>query len=148
MEEAPNPRIFTLEEANALLPALQLELGGLARLRTELEQSIQGVGGADAALAVLHGGTPPPGTEPQASHLRELADEIAAAVQRVSALGCVLKDVDSGLVDFYALRDEEPVFLCWQLGEPAVAHWHTLDGGFAARQPIEGIEIEPPKFPN
>ena len=47
------------------------------------------------------------------------------------------------------IRDsEEPVFLCWQLGEPAVAHWHALDGGFASREPIEGVEIEPPKFMN
>jgi len=139
MEEGP--RIFTLEEANALLPALELALGDLARLRSELEQAIVAVGGADQAVAILQRGEPP-------DRGREEDGEVGSALERVNGLGCVLKDVEAGLVDFYALRDEEPVFLCWQLGEPAVAHWHPLDKGFAAREPIEGIEIEPPKFLN
>ena len=147
MEEGP--RIFTLEEANALVPTLELELGDLARLRSELERTIEGVGGGEVAMAVLQRGEPAPaGREAEAARLRRLAEEVATAVQRVNALGCVLKDVEAGLVDFYALRDDEPIFLCWQLGEPAVAHWHTLDGGFAAREPIEGIEVEPPEFLN
>lgn len=143
------PRIFTLEEANALLPTLELELGDLARLRSELEQVIEGVGGGEVAMAVLRRGeAPPAGREAEAARLRRLADEVATAVERVNALGCLLKDVEAGLVDFYALRDDEPIFLCWQLGEPAVAHWHTLDGGFAGREPIEGVEVEPPEFLN
>jgi hypothetical protein len=143
------PRYFTVEEANALLPRLEVELGGLARLRSELEQAIVAVGGADVAVAVLQRGEdPPPGREAAGARLRTLADQVAAAVERVHGLGCVLKDIESGLVDFYALRDDEPVFLCWQLGEPAVAHWHTLEGGFAGREPIEGVEVERPRFMN
>lgn len=143
------PRIFTLEEANALLPALELALGDLARQRSELEQTIRAVGGAEAAVAVLQRGeAPPQGKEAEAARLKSLAEEVGSAVERVNALGCVLKDIESGLVDFYALRDDEPVFLCWQLGEPAVAHWHPLDGGFASREPIEGVTIEQPKFLN
>lgn len=143
------PRIFTLEEANALLPTLELALGDLARLRSELEHAIRAVGGPEAAVAILQRGDPPPeGKEVEASRLRSLADEVGTAVERVNSLGCVLKDIEGGLVDFYAMRDDEPVFLCWQLGEPTVAHWHSLEGGFAAREPIEGIEVERPKFPN
>ncbi len=143
------PRIFTVEEANALLPTLELSLGDLARLRSELEQAIRSIGGAEAAVAVLQKGEPPPhGKEGEAARLKSIADEVGTAVERVNALGCVLKDIEAGLVDFYSLRDDEPVFLCWQLGEPAVAHWHSLDGGFAAREPIEGIEVEMPKFLN
>jgi len=143
------PRFFTLEEANALLPAIELALGDLARLRAELEQTIRAMGGAEAAVAVLQRGEPPPpGKEPEGARLQALADEVGTAVERVNALGCVLKDVEEGLVDFYALRDDEPIFLCWQLGEPAVAHWHPLDAGFAARQPIDGIEVAPPRFMN
>ncbi len=143
------PRIFTLEEANALLPTLELALGDLARLRSELEQTIRGVGGAEAAVGVLQRGEPPPaGKEAEGARLRSLADEVGTAVARVNSLGCVLKDIEAGLVDFYAVREDEPVFLCWQLGEPKVAHWHSLEGGFAAREPIEGVELDPPKFPN
>jgi hypothetical protein len=143
------PRIFTLDEANALLPTLELALGDLARLRSELEQAIRAVGGAEAAVGVLQRGEPPPeGKEAVAARLRSLADEVGTAVERVNSLGCVLKDIEAGLVDFYAMREDEPVFLCWQLGEPTIAHWHPLEGGFAAREPIEGIEIERPKFLN
>jgi len=143
------PRIFTLEEANALLPTLELALGDLARLRSELEHAIRAAGGAEAAVGILQRGDPPPeGKEAEASRLRSLADEVGTAVERVNSLGCVLKDIEGGLVDFYAMRDDEPVFLCWQLGEPTVAHWHSLEGGFAAREPIEGIEVERPRFPN
>lgn len=143
------PRIFTLEEANALLPTLELALGDLARLRSELEQAIRAVGGAEAAVGVLQRGEPAPkGREAQGARLRSLADEVGIAVERVNSLGCVLKDIEAGLVDFYAMREDQPVFLCWQLGEPTVAHWHTLDGGFAAREPIEGVEVERPRFPN
>ncbi len=143
------PRYFTVEEANALLPTLELELGGLARLRSELEQAIVAVGGAEIASAVLQRGEAvPPGRERAAARLRSLAEQVASAVDRVNALGCVLKDIEAGLVDFYALRDDEPVFLCWQLGEPAVAHWHTLDGGFGGREPIEGVAVEPPRYLN
>lgn len=147
MEEGP--RIFTIEEANALLPTLELALGDLVRLRSELEQAIHAVGGADAAAGILQRGEPGAAAcEAAAEHLRKLAREVGGAMERVNALGCVLKDGEAGLVDFYALRDGETVFLCWQLGEPAVAHWHPLDEGFAAREPIEGIEIEPPKYVN
>jgi hypothetical protein len=143
------PRIFTVEEANALLPTLELALGDLARLRSELEHTIRAVGGAEAAVAVLQRGEPPPdGKEADAVRLKSIADEVGTAVERVNALGCVLKDIEAGLIDFYALRDDEPVFLCWQLGEPAVAHWHPLEEGFAAREPIEGVEIELPKYMN
>jgi hypothetical protein len=141
--------MFTLEEANALVPTLELALGDLARLRAELEQAIRGVGGAEAAVGILQRGEPAPrDREAEGARLRSLADEVGVAVERVNSLGCVLKDIEAGLVDFYALRDDEPVFLCWQLGEPKVAHWHSLDGGFAAREPIEGVEVDPPKFPN
>jgi hypothetical protein len=143
------PRIFTVEEANALLPTLELALGDLARLRSELEQAIRAVGGADEAVGILQRGEiPAPGCEAAAGRLRRAAEGVGGAVERVNALGCVLKDVEIGLVDFYAMRDDEPVFLCWQLGEPAVAHWHPLDTGFDSREPIEGIEIQPPKFVN
>ncbi len=143
------PRIFTLEEANALRPRLELEIGALARLRSELEGVIEAMGGADIAVGVLQRGEPPPaGRDADARRLRRLADEITGGVERIQALGCGLKDLDQGLVDFYALRDDEPIFLCWQLGEPAVAHWHGLEEGFAGRRPIEGVEIDPPRFVN
>ncbi|HET9598793.1 MAG TPA: DUF2203 domain-containing protein [Anaeromyxobacteraceae bacterium] len=143
------PRFFTLEEANALLPALRLALGDVARLRSELERAIVDVGGAEIAARVLQRGERAPrGKEAEGARLLAVAEQVTDAVERVNAMGCVLKDADAGLVDFYALKDDEPVFLCWQLGEPVVAHWHSLEGGFASREQIEGVEIERPRLVN
>jgi hypothetical protein len=47
-----------------------------------------------------------------------------------------LKDLDTGLVDFYSLRGSEIVFLCWKEGEAEIKHWHSLKGGFSTRKPI------------
>ena len=143
------PKMFSVEEANSLVPTLELEFGRVARLRAELAPLIESVGGADAAVAILQrGASPPHGLERQAARLKDVAAEIAAAVERINDLGCLVKDLDIGLVDFFSLRENEPVFLCWQFGEPTVAHWHPVDAGFAARRPIEGVEMERPEFFN
>ncbi len=143
------PKMFSVEEANSLIPTLELEFGRVARLRAELAPLIESVGGADAAVAILQRGAgPPQGLEHQAARLKDVAAEIAATVERINDLGCLVKDLDIGLVDFFSLRENEPVFLCWQFGEPAVAHWHPVDSGFAGRRPIEGVEMERPEFFN
>lgn len=143
------PRFFTVEEANALVSTLEIEFGRIAQVRSLLGPLIQALGGPDEAVAILQEGAPlPPGREPEAEELRRLAAEITGAVERVNALGCLVKDVEMGLVDFYALVDGEPAFLCWQFGEPAIASWHPLDEGYAARKPIEGASLPEPQFPN
>ena len=140
--------MFTVEEANELVPDLELAFGRLGRLRGEASVIVEALGGGERAMEVLNGGPPDPGLEGQAARFRALVQEINTIVEQVNDLGCLVKDLDSGLVDFYGVRDGEPVFLCWQFGEPAVAHWHPVEGGFASRQPIEGISIEPPTFLN
>jgi hypothetical protein len=143
------PRFFTVEEANALVASLQLEFGRIAQARSSLAPLIQALGGPDEAVAILHEGAPtPPGREKEAEALRRAAAEITGAVERVNALGCLVKDVETGLVDFYAMVDGEPAFLCWQYGERAISHWHGLDEGFAGRKPIEGATVPPPAFLN
>jgi hypothetical protein len=146
MDEGPH--FFTVEEANALVFALQLEFGRLAGLRAELGPLIESFGSADVAVALLRGEEPPPGREADAEHLGRLAGEITAVLERVNAMGCLVKDVETGLVDFYAVVDGEPVFLCWQFGEPAVSHWHSLEEGFAGRKRIEGVSVRSPAFRN
>lgn len=137
-----------MEEANELVPDLELAFGRLGRLRGEASVIVEALGGGERAMEVLNGGPPDPGLEGQAARFRALVQEINTIVEQVNDMGCLVKDLDSGLVDFYGVRDGEPVFLCWQFGEPAVAHWHPVEGGFASRQPIEGISIEPPTFLN
>jgi hypothetical protein len=143
------PKYFSLEEANELVPTLELEFSRVARLRAELVPLVEKLGGAQASVGILQGGAPAPGgMEAQGARLRVLAAEISAAIERVNQLGCLVKDLDMGLVDFYSTRQGESVFLCWQFGEPGVIHWHRTDEGFPGRKPIEGIEIHPPEFLN
>jgi len=146
MEEGP--KFFTVEEANALVADLEIEFGRVARVRAELGPLVESFGAEDAMLLLQERAEPPAGREEDARRLVQLAGEITAAVERINAKGCLVKDLEAGLVDFYALQDDEPVFLCWQFGEPAVTHWHGLDEGFANRQPIEGLEVRPPAFMN
>jgi hypothetical protein len=58
----------------------------------------------------------------------------------LTGMGCDLKDLEKGLVDFRSLRGGEQIFLCWQEGEESIAWWHPLDSGFAGRRQIEGAE--------
>src|SRR5512139_4067677 len=143
------PRFFTLEEANALVPTLQIEFGRIARARSEIGPVIAVLGGAEPSMAILHdAAAAPPGREAEADRLRALAAEITEAVERVNELGCLVKDVDTGLVDFYALDDGDPISLCWQFGEPPISNWHGLEEGFAGRKPIEGAEVPSPDWPS
>jgi len=143
------PRFFSVEEANDLVGALQLEFGRVAQVRSELQPLIESMGGAEVAVGILQDGAAAPrGREADAGRLQRLAGEVTAAVERINALGCLVKDLEQGLVDFYSMMDDEPVFLCWQFGEPAVTHWHPLDEGYGARQPILGVTLKPPTFIN
>ncbi|HET6439398.1 MAG TPA: DUF2203 domain-containing protein [Anaeromyxobacter sp.] len=142
------PRYFTVEEANGLIGALEIEFGRVAGIRGELAPLVESFG-AELAMEILQERSAPlPGREADAARMTALAAEITAAVERINGLGCLVKDLEAGLVDFYAIQDDEPVFLCWQYGEPAVTHWHNLDEGFAGRKPIEGIEVRPPSYLN
>lgn len=127
------PRFFSLQEANALIPHLSREFALVAACRPEIAALTERLGGTEVALAVLHGGRPPPGLEEAAARLVAISDRVKGAALRVHAMGCVVKDLDLGLVDFYGHVDGKPVFLCWQFGEASITHYHGLDEGFAGR---------------
>ncbi|MBX3173672.1 MAG: DUF2203 domain-containing protein [Gemmatimonadaceae bacterium] len=82
----------------------------------------------------------PDAQDPEAERLqREVqmaAREVQGFVAELGSLGVECKSYELGLVDFPGERDGEPVYYCWQRGEPEVAHWHARDAGFAGRQPL------------
>ena len=59
-----------------------------------------------------------------------------AALVDIQNLGCLLKDMEMGLIDFCGLIDDTEILFCWQLGEPRVAYWHKTSEGFANRKPL------------
>ena len=60
-----------------------------------------------------------------------------ALIHQIQDTGAQIKDVNTGLLDFSALKDGREVYLCWQYGEEEIAFWHEVEAGFAGRQPIE-----------
>ena len=91
------------------------ESGAVEKLRT----AAAGNGGTEAARLVLAGG-----------------DALSRLAAEVQALGVVVRDAATGLVDFPAVRDGEEIFLCWRVDEDEVGHWHDRDSGFMGRQPL------------
>ncbi|MGA7121126.1 MAG: DUF2203 domain-containing protein [Polyangiaceae bacterium] len=136
-EEAPS--VFTLEAVNALVPRLRVLMGAQMERRSEIERRLE-------QLAALVGRAPdtiqvddldPPDVRQLKSELLERIDAYRDAWREVEAMGAVLKDPRTGLVDFYGRVDGKLVWLCWKYGEEAVSHYHGLDEGFVARKAIE-----------
>jgi hypothetical protein len=132
---APSMRLFTLAEAERTLPLVRRIV---ADLMAEYPRWRAAVGRFELLSA---GARADWGETVEQAAAR---DEVAAAAARINdylkeleAIGCVFKGFDAGLVDFYTLRDDRPVFLCWKMGEARIEHWHELDAGFGGRQRID-----------
>jgi len=130
-------RFYDIDEANAALAEVEPILATLSDQRAELIRL------RDRALAAHQpaGGGTAEELDEEATRLIRLrikgvVDQMAAAVARIDALGIALRDIQRGLIDFPALAGGRQIWLCWQLGEPAVDHWHELETGFGSRRPI------------
>jgi len=65
------------------------------------------------------------------------AGELKSAVDRIQGFGCLIKDLDKGLIDFPTRLHGREVYLCWKLGEHGIQFWHGVDEGFAGRKPVD-----------
>jgi hypothetical protein len=120
-------RVFTHAEATALLPRLTELLSALRTAhRTALDDAAESdhhpVSSNGSAAAAI-----------KASGPFHEAQRVSADIDR---LGVILRDPDTGLVDFASARDGEPVYLCWRLGEERIGYWHPRDTGFMGRLPL------------
>jgi hypothetical protein len=123
------PQIFTVEEANRALQVIRPLMTQILEIRKTIlarqpemwpviEKAV-GNGGNKAASMV-------------ATDFNRLED----LVGKIQATGALIKDVNSGLVDFLALREGREVYLCWRYDEGEIQYWHDIDAGFAGRTPI------------
>jgi hypothetical protein len=131
MAQSSEIKIFTLQEANALLPSVKIIVGkiqrahrGLNAYRDEVkkasEAAEQGGGGMTYGIAYA-----------------AVLTELTVQLSELEALGVQLKDFERGLIDFPSLRDGRIVLLCWQMGEgDELEWWHDVDAGFAGRTPL------------
>jgi hypothetical protein len=130
-------RYFSPEEVEALIPTLTELMEGVRSAQARAAEARERLQAEQHRLTVTGGGVLDRAVWEDAT--RTLARETARierAVARIGALGGVIKDVASGLVDFAHLRDGRVVNLCWKLGETAIRFWHGMDEGFAARKPL------------
>ncbi|MCI4346418.1 MAG: DUF2203 domain-containing protein [Thermoplasmata archaeon] len=139
-QSAP-PRLWSVEEANGSLDKLrellpQLKAWGvrLGKVHAELQRlsvfwgkelTAQDIPDRDLKLRLEE-------------EWKRLTQRLESEVKRLQADGIEVKDLENGLVDFYSRRKGEVVYLCWRRGEPSVAYWHPLSGGFRTRRPLEG----------
>jgi hypothetical protein len=123
----PGERLYTVDEADAMLRDLRDRLERIREARQVLLREAEVV----KEKVVADGGGSDPG-----SAYREASTMLRSELERLSAENILLRDPETGLVDFPAEREGERVYLCWRLGEDRVAHWHPLDTGFAGRRPL------------
>jgi hypothetical protein len=121
-------KLFTPEEANELIPRMEALVRKLqanaAQARARAAEA-----GPSANLEQLSR------TDPL---LKAAMREMSKLAEEIQELGCFLKDIDLGLVDFPGEVDGDPVFLCWQYGEQRLVAWHPIDEGFSSRRPLPG----------
>ena len=123
-------KLFTLDEANALLPTIIPKLEAIRDNYSRIEELRPDA--SAAAEASNFGGGMPGGT----AYISKLY-EIGKLTTELGEIGIELKDHTRGLIDFPSKRDERVVLLCWQLGEgEEISWWHEVDGGFAGRMPL------------
>jgi hypothetical protein len=130
---------YDLDSATAMLvrvrpiaEALRDQRDEVARLTERLRAAESDEGTDPAVASVLR------------ARIRALVDQMEAAVARFDDWGIVLRDIRTGLLDFPALADGRQIWLCWRLGEDAVAWWHEATTGFDGRQPVSTLTASGP----
>lgn len=115
---------LTLEDAEKRIPQVRPLLEDAKRLKREIETIAAGYG-YDTILL-----------EEEKPRISALVSELSQKLEELEELGCYIKDLDIGLVDFLSSFEGRDIFLCWKLGEAKICHWHEINEGFASRQEI------------
>jgi hypothetical protein len=131
-------KIFSVEEANRLIPYLEEALESLASMSREIVSLRREV---EVLVAIESSGASVQNTDVRDLRDKErrssqLLEQFRGSLQAVAAHGCIIRDLDLGLVDFYTMARDRVVCLCWRRGEPRVGHWHPIDEGFSGRRPL------------
>ncbi len=133
------PKLFTHAEASALLPEVRRRFTGLRARADRANEVLQ----LRTDMVTYWGEAVEDPTNPEHARFTELTREAEETVRSVTqgigeleGLGVHVKDLQVGLVDFFALREKELVLLCWRYDEESIAFWHDLTSGFNGRRPM------------
>jgi hypothetical protein len=141
MHDDTREQLFSLAEANALVPRLELILERMQRasliIREELSSLAEELGEAELARFSLHQ------LLQRKPSLHPLFEQLSQSVEEIEEYGCLFKGLELGLVDFPAKVDGEIVDLCWQYGEKEVTYYHGREEGFAGRRLLDPRQKRP-----
>ena len=135
-------RTFTLEEANELLPFITESLNKAFVLNERIKSLTNDI---ENLVSIWGKDVLERGHIDNAYYFSKVTERESVyqgminLVNGIQANGCIVKDIETGLVDFYFSNNGELVFLCWKYGEQRIKHWHPVDEGFKTRRPIRNF---------
>jgi hypothetical protein len=141
-------KYFNRDEAEELLPVIGQFLEEARQQKRTLDSIAAEISNAALRIMMLGGSLPPFAELSRKKAQRDkVAEQLAGTIDEIQRTGCLVKDLETGLVDFPSLRGGEEVYLCWKLGEARIGYWHGIEEGFAGRKPLDDSqsEDEPPK---
>ncbi|MDD5085847.1 MAG: DUF2203 domain-containing protein [Candidatus Omnitrophica bacterium] len=134
-----NPRVFTIDEAKTLIAKLEDLLDALVKKKQEMQKKHDQLLVLDLIAGdKIHDYESRDGKEylDKSAELETLILSFEEDLIKFNQLGCFLRDIDRGVVDFFHVRNNELVYLCWKRGEKKIAYWHDLDSGYNERKPL------------
>jgi hypothetical protein len=141
-------KYFNRHEAEELLPVIGQSLEEARKQKRALDSISADISNAALRIMMLGGSFPPFAELNRKKTQRDkVAEQLSRTVDEIQQTGCLIKDLEMGLVDFPSRRGDEEVYLCWKLGEARIGYWHGIEEGFAGRKPLDEVqsEDEPPK---
>jgi hypothetical protein len=130
-------RLFTPAEANSALSEVRPVAERIVALRARMTARVSDQSRLITSIGGNGSGHAASDLRDAQAELEQLAASVGACLAELDAIGVAVKDLDTELLDFPALRDGEEIELCWRVGEDDVAHWHRVGEGFPGRKPID-----------
>ncbi len=123
-------KIFTLEEANNTIPELSKVFDKISYVRTKIQLIKEALDFAGQTKEYHEN------PDKMIERMGTFTEELKNLVAEVHSYGCLVKDLDKFLVDFYSVKENKLIFLCWKYGEKEIKFWHETQTGFKGRLPL------------
>jgi hypothetical protein len=124
------PQYFTLQEANKALEVIRPLMEEVQTIRQKI------LANQPEAWPAIERSAGNGGNRALSNMVQDF-EKLDALIHQIQDTGAQIKDINTGLLDFSAMKDGREVYLCWQYGEEDIAFWHEVEAGFAGRQSIE-----------
>ena len=136
-------RRFTLAEAQTLIPRVERMLRQAIEIKSSYDEAEKEIQNLQERVMLMGGITVDRASAVAARTQRDgAAAQLRSAIEQVQEVGCLIKDLDIGLIDFPTTYRGNEVYLCWKLGEGAIEYWHGVEEGFRGRKKIDRDFLE------